>query len=73
MIEPAAPSADPDEKPTLKLGDLNDWLKRLSVTAAQLEALGFPAHVERAAKLYKPSDKARIKAALIEWLQGLAL
>lgn len=61
-----------DEKPTLKLGDLNDWLKLLSVSAAQLEALGFQAHAERNAKLYKPSDKARIKAALIEWLERLA-
>lgn len=63
--------ADPDEKPTIKLGDINDWLKRLSVSAEQLEALGFTAHVDRNARLYKPSDKARIREALIQHLQGL--
>lgn len=70
MIEPAAP---PDEKPTLKLGDINDWLAPIQLTAAGLAILGIEhSDTEKAAKLYKPSDKARIKAALIQHIEGLA-
>lgn len=59
-----------DEKPTLKLGEINAWLGFL-VSVEFLAQLGFPAHKEGAARLYKPSDKARIKAALIRHLEGL--
>lgn len=74
LIEPAQAPADPDEKPTLKLGDLNDWLGGpVTTSAAGLLLLGIThSGTDKAAKLYKPSDKALIKAALIEWLQGLA-
>lgn len=65
--------AQTDEKPTLKLGDINDWLAPIQLTAAGLLVLGIEhSGTEKAAKLYKPSDKARIKAALIAHIEGLA-
>lgn len=68
MTEPAAPA---DEKPTIPLGQINGWLGFI-VSVDFLAQLGFPAHKEGAARLYKPSDKARIKAALIQHIEGLA-
>ena len=73
LLEPAAPPADPNEKPTLKLGDINGWLAPIQLTAAGLAALGIEhSDTDKAAKLYKPSHKARIKAVLIAHLEGLA-
>ncbi len=70
MAEPPAPPAD--EKPTLKLGDLNDWLAPIQINAAGLASLGIEhSGTDKTAKLYKPSDKDRIRLALIEHLEGL--
>lgn len=73
LIEPAAAPADPDEKPTFKLGELQAWLAPVKIDADGLLQLGIAcSRISGTAKLYKPSDKARIKAALIEWLERLA-
>lgn len=71
QIETPAPPAD--EKPTLKLGDINEWLGGpVTTTAAGLALLGIEhSGTDKAAKLYRASDKHRIRLALIEWLEGL--
>lgn len=54
--------------------EINEWLAPvMSLDAAGLASLGIEhSGTDKTAKLYKPSDKARIKAALIEWLERLA-
>ncbi len=69
-----APAPEPvaEEKPTMKLGDINARLAGIQVTAEFLAELGFVAHVERSSKLYKPSDFPRICDALIQHLTTVA-
>ena len=57
---PRAPAA---EQPTLKLGQINERLGYV-VTADLLGRLGFDAHSDRAAKLYREGDFRAICAAL---------
>ena len=60
------PSAAPAKAaPPIKLGQINDWLAPLSISADGLASLGFhPAQSKGAAKLYAASDFPRICAAL---------
>lgn len=62
LIEPVhAPRTD--EAPTLKLGQINERLG-YTVTADLLARLGFVAHTDRQAKLFKESDFKAICSAL---------
>lgn len=70
-VNQPAPAARAEEKPTLKLGDLNARLG-FTVTAEFLDGLGFPAHVERSSKLYREGDFARICEALIQHITTVA-
>lgn len=56
-------SAPATELPTLKLGQINERLG-YTVTAELLSRLGFVAHTDRAAKLYREGDFGAICAAL---------
>ena len=62
----AAPAA---EEPTLSLGRISGALG-FTVTADLLARLGFTAHVVKAARLYRPSQFAAIKRALIEHIEA---
>ena len=55
-----------DEKPTLKLGQINERLAPLSISADGLAELGFTATVDRNARLYRESDWPAICEALIQ-------
>jgi len=70
-VNQPAPVARAEEKPTLKLGDLNARLG-FTVTAEFIDGLGFPAHVERSSKLYREGDFARICEALIQHITTVA-
>jgi predicted phage-related endonuclease len=59
----ASASAPATELPTLKLGQINERLG-YTVTADLLAQLGFVAHTDRSAKLYRDSDFGAICAAL---------
>lgn len=60
-----------DEVPSLKLGDIAERLG-FTVTEALLTRLGLPARGnDKRARLWFPSDWARIKAALVKHIQGL--
>lgn len=65
--------ADGDEleKPTMKLGEINERLAVVSVSADQLAKLGFVATVDKGARLYKPSDFPRICEAAAQHLYEL--
>lgn len=65
-----APAAS--EKPTLKLGEINERLVVVSVNAEQLAKLGFTATVDKGARLYRPSDFPRICEAVIQHLYEVA-
>ena len=58
----------PAAVPTLKLGDINTRLG-FTLTADFLASLGYPATVERNARLFHESDWPAIKAALIAHIQ----
>ena len=60
--------AAPAAVPTLKLGDINTRLG-FTLTADFLASLGYPATVERNARLFHESDWPAIKAALIAHIQ----
>ena len=61
--EPAAPIA---ESPALKLGDINERIAPLSITADGLRQLGFePAATQRRACLYHEAQWPAIRAALL--------
>lgn len=64
-----APAAN--DAPTMTLGQLN---ARLGFTCSGdfLESLGFVAHRDRAARLYRPSDFADICAAIVEHVKQVA-
>lgn len=65
---PAAPAAN--EVPTMTLGQLNARLG-FTCSADFLEGLGFVAHRDRAARLYRPSQVPAIKRALIEHIEAV--
>lgn len=65
---PAAP-AQARTQATMKLGELNELLAPITLTADGLAELGFkPVGIERTAKLYNVSDVSGICAALIQRL-----
>lgn len=70
---PVAAVAKPSGPPTLKLGEINSRLQYMSVTAAQLAALGFePAAREKSAVLFHEHQYADICAALIQKLHEVS-
>lgn len=75
--EPPAPIAQPaQEEATVRLGEICTRVGQgFTMTAAFVETvLGIkPAAVDKAAKLYTPTDERRIYAALIKHLQGLQM
>lgn len=59
----------PQAAPTLKLGEINDRLKHISVTAEDLRALGFePAGRDRSAVLFHDGDFPAIVDAIVDHL-----
>ena len=74
MVRPATPTAvTPDLAATIRLGQINDALAPyLQVSAANLQALGFPSIGKAgAATLYRAADLPLILAALIDQLQAV--
>ncbi len=57
-----------NEAPTLSLGTINQRIAPLSINAAGLQALGFPATKVKAACLYRESDWAAIHRAMVNHL-----
>lgn len=73
LANPAEVAASPRSSPsgTIKLGQINDAIGPLSITAAGLAQLGFePVGKERAAVLYDDADFDLIVAALIARLES---
>lgn len=67
-----APAAD--STATIRLGQINDRLQLLAVTAQDLADLGFqPVATQQASKLYRAADFERICAALIKHLMRVAV
>lgn len=65
-----APRAD--EPATLKLGDINERLAPLQISAAGLVILGIhPAATQGTSKLYRPSDYDRVLRALAKHIDNL--
>ncbi|PLT18703.1 YqaJ viral recombinase family protein [Ralstonia mannitolilytica] len=65
--------SEPVGTPTLRLGQINERLAPLSLTADGLAALGFQhAATDKAAKLYHEDDFPRICAALVQHIQAAA-
>lgn len=63
-------SAEDDEPATLRLGQINERLAPISLSAQGLADLGIePAATDRAAKLYRESDFRRICAALMRLIE----
>jgi predicted phage-related endonuclease len=60
------------EPPTMRLGEIQTRIAPLSITEAGLAQLGFPAHTDRGAKLYKPSAFPLICQALRAHLAKVA-
>lgn len=59
------PAAAPATPPTLRLGQINERIAPLAISAGGLLSLGFaPADTDRAAKLYHEADFVRICAAI---------
>lgn len=68
---PVAPAA-PASPPTLRLGQINDRLSPIQITADGLRALGFePAATDRASKLYHESSFTHMCAALVKHINGI--
>lgn len=68
---PVAPAA-PASPPTLRLGQINDRLNPIQITADGLRALGFePAATDRASKLYHESSFTHMCAALVKHINGI--
>jgi putative phage-type endonuclease len=60
-----------DGQPTLRLGQINDRLAPIALTADGLALLGFtPAATDKAAKLYHERDFQRICAVLVRHIQA---
>ena len=73
LANPAEVAASPRSSPsgTIKLGQINDAIAPLTITAAGLAQLGFePTGKERAAVLYDEADFDRIVSALIARLES---
>lgn len=72
VAAPAPVAADTGER--INLGQINERIAPLSITAAGLSTLGFE-HVatERASKLYRANDFGRMVAAMANHLQNLAV
>ena len=67
-----AVTAPSDDGARINLDAINEHLQKLKVDAAQLASLGFePVATVKASKLYRASDLAAIRAALIEHLVNL--
>lgn len=61
-----------DEPATLKLGDINERLAPLQISAAGLVILGIhPAATQGASKLYRPSDYDRVLRAIAKHIDNL--
>ncbi len=70
-VNPVPPAANDDAR--IKLGQINERIAPLSITADGLAELGFnPVATEKAAKLYRESDYPRICEALIKHLTQVA-
>lgn len=64
----------PAARSTVKLGQINEAIGPLSITAEGLASLGFlPVGTERAAKLYDASQFPAMRAAIIELLESADL
>jgi hypothetical protein len=72
-IAVARPAAAPTTAPTLRLGQINERLAPLALTADGLARLGFaPAATDKSAKLYHDHDFPNICAALIRHVTAVA-
>jgi predicted phage-related endonuclease len=70
VVPIARPAAD--ARPHVRLGQINERLAPISLTADGLASLGFhPVATEKAAKLYRAVDVDRIPGALIAHLQSV--
>jgi hypothetical protein len=59
-------------EPTLRLGQINERLAPIALTADGLAGLGFaPAATEKAAKLYRATDFPLICAALVRHVRAV--
>jgi predicted phage-related endonuclease len=68
-----AVASAPSSAPTLRLGQLNERLAPITLTAEGLATLGFPyAATEKNSKLYHESDFERICVALIDHIEKAA-
>jgi len=68
------PTRAPAAQPSLRLGQINQLIAPLQITADGLTSLGFPpAGKDGAARLYFHSDLPRIRAALVAHLQAVQL
>jgi predicted phage-related endonuclease len=71
---PTKAPAPASTAPTLKLGQINQRIEPLQITADGLAALGFPAAGrDGAARLYHEADFSRICAALVQRIQQAVL
>lgn len=73
-IVTAAPANQPEPSgpPTLRLGQINERLAPIALTADGLASLGFaPAATDKSAKLYHERDFPRICAALVRHIQAV--
>jgi putative phage-type endonuclease len=70
VSRPALPHAAPASVPTLRLGQINERLAPIALTAEGLATLGFRhSATDKAAKLYHESDFGPICAALVVHIQ----
>lgn len=67
-----ANQSEPSGPPTLRLGQINERLAPIALTADGLASLGFaPAATDKSAKLYHERDFPRICAALVRHIQAV--
>ncbi|WP_440966097.1 YqaJ viral recombinase family protein [Massilia sp. GER05] len=72
-IETARPAAAPTTAPALRLGQINERLAPIALTADGLARLGFaPAATDKSAKLYHEADFPAMCAALIRHVTTVA-
>lgn len=68
LVRPTQP--EPNGSPTLRLGQINERLAPITLTAGGLETLGFShAATDKAAKLYHEGDFQRICTTLVHHIQ----
>ena len=73
-IQELIPLLTDDNDARINLSAINEYLAPIKMDAAGLAALGFePVAVVKASKMYRASDLAHIRAALVRHLQSLAL